>query len=164
MSDKKTRFPRILLASVLALSVGATWAGINNANSNRGVMPLLDNDTVAALQLTPAQQQGLNQLRRESGLVAETVRRELGGLRQRLDSELGNPEPNLRRVFEQGTEARRQAIFGAIDQARESRLGFYDTLSPAQKRVVATRMEQRLQRFDRMRSMFGRMLLNQSIL
>ena len=161
MSDNK-HFPRIILAGVLALGVGAAWAGWHNATDTQGIAPLLDDDAVAALQLNPAQQAALQQVRSQSGLVLQTVRSELGGLRQRLDDELSKDTPDLRQIFEQGTAERRQLIFASIDQARELRLSFYDSLSPAQKRLVAERIGQRLSRIDRLRTVLGRLLLNQS--
>lgn len=163
MNDNKP-FPRILLAGVLAVGVGAAWAGLNTMNEGRGIVPLLDDEAVAELHLNPVQMALLRQVRAQSGLVVDTVQAEMRMLRQRLDSELASDDPNLREVFEQGTEARRQVIFAAIDQARERRLELYDTLSPEQKRQVAGHIEKRLSRFDRMRSLFGRLLLNQAAL
>jgi len=159
MSDHN-RYPRILLAATLALGVGAAWAGWHHSGTPQGIAPLLDDDAIAALQLSPAQHSALQRVRSQSGQAIETVRTELGALRQRLDAELANNDPDLRKVFEQGTAARREAIFASIDQARDLRLSFYDTLSPAQKRQVAERISQRLNRFDRMRSFIGRLLLN----
>ena len=165
MSEKK-RFHRILIVGGLAgaLAVGGAWAGLNTGSETRGIAPLLDDDAIAALQLNPVQLALLQQVRARSGVVLDTVQTEMRLLRQRLDTELAADEPDLRQVFEQGTEARRETIFAAIDQARELRLDLYDTLSPEQKRQVAGHIERRLSRFDRMRSLFGRLLLNQATL
>lgn len=164
MSDKKS-LKRTLTAGLLVgvLGVGAAWAGLNGGEL-RGIAPLLDDDAIAALQLNPVQMALLQQVRARSGLVLDTVQTEMRVLRQRLDTELAAEEPDLRQVFEQGTEARREAIFAAIDQARELRLDLYDTLSPEQKRLVAGQLKKRLSRFDRMRSLLGRLLLNQATL
>ena len=169
MSGKKTfdRSPMatgsaIGLAAVLALGVGGAWAGLNVTDPTRGIAPLLDDEAIAALKLSPTQQVKLQQVRTRSGVVLDTVQAEMRVLRQRLDSELASDEPDLRQVFEQGVEARRQTVFAAIDQARELRLDLYDSLSAEQKRQVAGHIETRLKRFDRMRSLFGRLLLNKA--
>lgn len=163
------RPPRLLLVATLATGVGlggvaAGFDQSDQADQALAVTPLLDEDAIAELQLDPRQFAELARVQSQSGRVVETVRDELAELRGRLDQELASDEPNLRLVFEQGVDERRQAIIDAIDEARELRLGFYDTLNPAQKRQVAERIEQRLRRFDRMRSVIGRLLLNQSIL
>ena len=165
MSEKK-HVHRILVVVGLAggLAVGGAWAGLNTFNEARGIAPLLDDDAIAALQLNPVQMALLQQVRARSGLVLDTVQAEMRVLRHRLDTELAADEPDLRQVFEQGTEARRETIWAAIDQARELRLDLYDTLSPEQKRLVAGQLEKRLSRFDRMRSLLGRLLLNQATL
>lgn len=164
MNDNR-RFTHTLLAGVLALGVaGAAWAGLNTLGEARGVAPLLDDEAVAELQLNPVQMALLREVRAQSGLVTDTVQAEMRVLRQRLDQELASDEPNLREVFEQGTEARRQTVLAAIDQARDLRLELYDTLSPQQKRLVAGHIEKRLSRFDRMRTLLGRLLLNQATL
>ena len=167
MNDKK-RFPRIFLAGVLAVGVaggvGAAWAGLNTLGEGRGIAPLLDDEAVAELHLNPVQMALMRQARAQSGLVADTVQAEMRMLRQRLDNALASDEPDLRTVFEKGMDTRRQTVLAAIDQTRELRLALYDSLSAEQKRLVAGHIEKRLSRFDRMRSLIGRLLLNQATL
>lgn len=155
--------PRWLLVAILAMGAGIGGALAKQPDRAATAHPLLDQEAVAALRLDANQYAALVRVQARTGLVIETVRGELAELRGRLDQELANGEPDLRRALEQGVHERRQAITDAIDKVRDLFLRFYDSLNRTQKRQVAERIEQRLRRFDRLRTVVGHLLLNQSL-
>lgn len=160
----KTALKRSLLATLLTVGVGAAWAGWSDAADPAPLTPMLDQDMIAELQLTPSQQAALQQIRLQSAITLQTLRSEFGGLRDRLDNELMNPQPDLRSVFGIGVQERRQSVFAALDLAREQRLDFYESLDPQQQQQIAEQLRQKLKRFDRLRSVLGHLLLNQGVL
>ncbi|WP_172649452.1 Spy/CpxP family protein refolding chaperone [Thiolapillus brandeum] len=155
---------KLILTAALILSLGSAWAGLGNYwNSSTAAMPplgnMLDQKLIDELDLNETQQAALAQIHQQTQANVHAVQKEMQALRQRLDKELAKDVPDLRKAFEDGLEARQATVLNAVNLGRETRLDFYDSLDPEQKRMVADRMELSLTRLDRLRQFLMQLLL-----
>ncbi len=154
MFNRKRAF--LFAAAILAAIIGTAATGKAcgpRHERHAGMHQRLLEEITEDLELTDAQQASLEALRSES----EELRSEGGGERQAVHdairTELETEEPDLRKIVEltrvkidEGSSLRQELI--------EAHLSFYETLTPEQKRQVAAKMSEHMERMEKMRGGF----------
>lgn len=111
-----------------------------------------------AVDLTPTQEQNWIELSKERISTRGDALERLRAVRELLDDELAQSEPDLARVAGE-LEAGIDQIIAELRSLRDASLRFYDDLDNEQKRQFAEAMQQRLERLDRARFLISRLLL-----
>ncbi len=157
MKTALKRWTMITLASALSLGLGYGMAQATQAASSLRYGLLLDNQSYQELGLSPAQELEFVALQAQAAQTLDAVRASVTTVRNRLASELAQPQPNLRAVAQLAEQERALAL-QQLTALREQRLAFYEQLSPTQQAVIHRELQDLLARFDRIQGVLLRLL------
>lgn len=154
---KMQRWTTIILASTLSLGLGYGVAQATHPATSLRYGLLLDNQSYQELALSPTQELEFVALQAQAAQTLDAVRASVQTVRNRLATELTQPQPNLRAVA-QLAEQERALVLQQLTALREQRLAFYEDLSPTQQAVIHRELQDLLARFDRIQGLLLRLL------
>ncbi|MCP5159721.1 MAG: hypothetical protein H6974_08815 [Gammaproteobacteria bacterium] len=140
------------VAFAVALTLGIGVAGATSVSSQRPRFGLMSASTKSALQLDAQQTAILDRIQAQAAANQQFAGKQLAAIRTLFDQELAQAEPDLRKVV---TEARLrfEQLHAQVRDNLDQRLAFYDQLTAEQKQLIRVELQQRLERFDRLRQL-----------
>ncbi len=140
----------LFTAAILAAIVGAAATGKACGPRHDGPgerHSMLFEEITEDLELTEVQQKHLTTLREEERALRSEGAEERSAVHDAIRAELESEEPDLRKIVEL-TRSKLEEKSTLRQEMIDAQLGFYETLTPVQKKQVAENMLAHLERMD----------------